>query len=59
MFEEINKELRRLQEGIDRWHRADNMLKELYSQLRQQEEKRFILKIGSEKKILMLRNSAG
>ena len=52
MFEEINKELRRLQEGIDRWHRADNMLKELYSQLRQQEEKRFILKIGSEKKNL-------
>ncbi|NLM76242.1 MAG: hypothetical protein GX187_09185 [Clostridiaceae bacterium] len=40
MFEEINKELRRLQEGIDRWHRADNMLKELYSQLRQQEEKK-------------------
>ena len=43
MFEQINKELERLQEGIYRWHKADSMLKELYSQLRQQKEKKIQL----------------
>jgi len=40
MFQQINKELERLQVGIYLYNKADSMLKELYSQLRQQKDKK-------------------